>query len=411
MLSSLQHQLKDSEATIVVLTSDRNRMAVEVDELALRLEELEYNNTSRKVDSASCRTETASFNSYDDETMSFGDRHSRIHSTTSDGSEEGSEGFVPLKRAANFSNINSLDESADFKVERRSDTASEKLASNDSSKATADKSTPLSSYKANGPTEVTQQKEVSHDTICDTKEEKSVSLSGLSILHKDTSWERFDRSNSNAELSNLTNNDAGKTLPTFIDDSTKLDTFKELDVRSPFTQLAKSTPLSKPPSADDDVVSGHSATKLSAIGDPWLSPGQSPIASKKPKSTSRNLFWEKNEDCTIYPFYIPDSNEEKGALENEVTSRPMCGTEIPPNELRDVKEPLEDTASVNISSPTMLSSFSLDEKMVSFDEDGQKPVSIIVKKASKENLWDFEPDSIVDVSTGIMAFHFPFTFI
>ena len=409
-ISSLQHRLKDSEATIAVLTSDRNRMAVEVDELASRLDEFEYGNTFRKVDSASCRTETNRFNSCNDETVHVSSMNSSAHSRTSHDNDR-SGGFVPLKRAANFNNINSLDESADFKLEEQNYTSSVKLAGSNRSEIMVENSGPTTSFKAGEPSEIAHEKE---DIACRTNvgneiDEKDQSVNGLSVLHKDTSWERFDRSGSHNALSSLGNNELGRVPPIFVDDDIKSDAFKESDESSQFTRLVKSTPVGKSDRSSVELESGSTAVKSGATDDPWISPGQSPIPDIKSRSASRNLFWEKNEDCTIYPFYIPDDNDENSSLENGHGSRPDISIKLPLRDFGEINESLKDNVDV-VSPSSVPSNFSFDEKILSFDEErrasfdeeSQKPMKFVIKKASKENLWDFEPDSIVDVSTGML---------
>ena len=404
-VSALEHQLKDAEATIVVLSSDRNRMAVEVDELALRLEEIEYGRNFHKVESAKCRTDTASFNSYEDEAMSYSDKHSGIYSRTSYPSEEEAEGFLPLKRAANFSNINALDESADFKLEQQGvsredivvpdapETSSTIFVGAERNDEVVKKSDPLPTCKTNDCSGMTLEK----NDIRKFTSEKSETNNNFSVRHKDTSWEKFDRSDSSAKVSSLAKNETGNLSPILLDSNSESDIFEKTNECSPFAQLVESTPMSKSDAIDEEAKSRPTAGV--SDDDPWVSPADSPIMETKNKTYSRNLFWEKNMDCTIYPFYIPDSNDEDDGVENDLEDKIALNVELPTKNLSDFNEAFTDEA--DVTSPTSLpSDFSFDDKMASFNKEILKPSNIVVKKASKENLWDFEPDSIVDVSTG-----------
>ena len=119
LISSMEWKIKDAEATITVLSADRNRLAVEVDEMALRLEELEYAENLHRHTSTKQQVEKMSRDSSEDEMDSSSDTVTRINSQDSflDSDDDKTESYGSLKRAANFSNINNLDESADFQLE------------------------------------------------------------------------------------------------------------------------------------------------------------------------------------------------------------------------------------------------------------------------------------------------------
>ena len=135
MISSMEWKIKDAEATITVLNADRNRLAVEVDEMALRLEELEYAENLRRHASTKQQVETMSRDSYEDEMNGSSDTVTRINSQESffETDDDETESYGSLKRAANFSNINTLDESADFQMEAPSilDDSSRRLSTDE----------------------------------------------------------------------------------------------------------------------------------------------------------------------------------------------------------------------------------------------------------------------------------------
>lgn len=403
--SSFEHQLTNAEATITVLTSDRNRMAVEVDELALRLEEMEYGSNFQTNELDRNQVETASFNSYEDEAMSYSDKNSGVLSRTSYQSEEDSDGFVSLKRVANFSNINTLDESAVFREEHPIVSETVNVVSphsgyqlkevvvtdeneNIDKRSSAD---PLENPDANS-VEDKLEKVKDSPAKCDTYGKREA---GLLVHHKDSSWERFERLESLAVLSN----GREESDRSFVVKEEESGVFNRADRVSPFLKLVESTPVNN---GDTTKSEAKSNGCLDEPDDPWISPCVSPIAEKKNKDSSRNLFWEKNLDCTIYPFYIPDSHEEEEVTGGDKSEDvcPDLNVGIPTN--NSVCFGKSHTEKVDIKSPTSPScNVSFDEQAVSFvAEANQKPTNIIAKKPSKDNLWDFEPDSIVDVSTG-----------
>lgn len=402
-ISSLEHQLKNSDATIVVLTSDRNRMAVEVDELALRLEEIEYGGNFHKDKSDRCHAETASFNSYEDEAMSCIDKQSSANSRTSYQSEEDSDGFAPLKRSSNFSNINALDESA--VLEQATATAKMDVASPVSN-------TPLKTVVKTDKNDnlvenpdhldkddsiVDQQIEsVPKSSVYEKSDKENESRNDLFVRHKDTSWERFDHSENGAKFPN-----ASKLgLSPFYVNEAHSNAFENEEIRSPFSNIIESTPVSKSDRTNDGTTDSNCQTAQSgAVADPWISPALSPALSpaveRNKKALSRNLFWEKNSDCNIYPFYIPESNEADDCTDESSD----LNISLPDKSFNGFDEAFKDNSDV-VSPGSIPINFSFDEKMMSSDEVNQKPAKVFMKKASKENLWDFEPDSIVDVSTG-----------
>ena len=387
-ISSLRHQLKDSQATIAVLTSERSRMAVEVDELALRLEEMEYGNDFSKTDAPRSHGSK-------DETVNSSAIHRTVPRSASIETEQEPTDFISLKRAANFNNINSLDEATDFKQERLHSTPLKKLVENGMDE---EDSAPI--HEENELPQATHEKTVSYGVSFDRtiKETRAVRM------HKDTSWEKFDRSDSSAALGNLDKSAPEIVTPISVDDRTKLDAFKEPDKCSPFTKLVESTPVAKYDRNIDDAEPEQTNLNFNGIDNPWISPGHSPIVERKSENLPRNLFWEGNEIRSTCPFYIPDTTDEGGAVENGPGVGPGLGDNVPLHNDRELDEVLNDNFDA-ISPSSLPSNFSFDEKMTSFDEDSKKPSNVVIRKSLKENLWDFEPDSIVDVSTGrILSF-------
>ena len=405
-ISSLEWKVKDCEATIVVLTSDRNRLALEIDDMALRIEEFEYAENFRKKDCERSQSETASFNSYEEDAMSFSDKPSGLHSRTSFHSEEGPDNFVPLKRAANFSNINTLDELANFQVKKEDikEDIGESLSKTPSVSTSKEENNNIVESFSEGCSKETgnvDNGEVESNSNCSSGEMPTVPDGNLSVRLKDASWEKFDRSDSSVNFSKRREVELEKNRM-----RTEMEKSSIFEMQnSPFTELLESTPVTKSGQTNGGVkeVKPHGTIEELGAGDPWASPSVSPVIEKKNKSLSRNLFWEKNTDCTIYPFYLPDESDEEEAQEtSNAVDHLGLARELSAGKDEEIfskLEPFKDK--IDLVSPTSLpSSFSFDEKMMSFDEDDMKPAKVFVKKASKENLWDFEPDSIVDVSTG-----------
>ena len=380
-ISSLRHQLKDSQATIVVLTSERNRMAMEVDELALRLEKIEYGNDYSKTDAPRCHSSK-------EEAVNYSTKQRTVPRGTSIEIEEEPTDVISLKRAANFSNINSLNESTDFRQERLPSTSLKELVDNGMDR---EDSAPIS--ERNEFPLAIRQKTVSCGDSCDRtiKEFRAVKM------HKDTSWEKFDRSDSSAAICNLDKSAQETVTP--VDDTTKIGAFIEPDKSSPFTKLVESTPVTRNDRSIDDDEQKQTNLNFNGIDNPWISPGHSPIAERKSQNLPRKLFWESSEIRSTCPFYIPDTTDDGGVVDNGLEGDSGLRDNLPLHDDRELSKVLNDNFDA-ISPSSVPSNFSFDEKMTSFDEDSKKSSRVVIRKSFKENLWDFEPDSIVDVSTG-----------
>eukprot|EP00112_Aurelia_sp_Birch-Aquarium-sp1_P007591 Seg1828.6 transcript_id=Seg1828.6/GoldUCD/mRNA.D3Y31 product="hypothetical protein" protein_id=Seg1828.6/GoldUCD/D3Y31 len=279
-----------------------------------------------------------------------------------------------------------------------------------------------------------------------------------SLAPSDMSWEKFDRSDGAAEFASLRKKpDNEKPVSNFEETSNQaeLTPFSKDAKKSLFMQIVESIPdssVDESPAKSPEL--GLSTTPIPLSEDPWISPLPSPKPEEKPKKFSRNLFWEKNSDCNRYPFYSSNAEDEDTISKNplapfEVASTPSkidaslhrdyftsenegaqrSGTLSPIGSQRSgVLSPIGSQRSGTLSpigrdifyngteeyqefrpfaeevaiseSKSIPKEFSFDEESFSFDEVSKEPVKVIVNQASRENLFDFQPDSIVDVSTG-----------
>ena len=133
------------------------------------------------------------------------------------------------------------------------------------------------------------------------------------------------------------------------------------------------------------------------------------MAERKLENLPRNLSWERNEIGSTCPFYIPDTRDEGDVVDNGLDVGSELNDNLSLYNDRELNEVLNENFEAVSSPSSVRSNFSFDEKMTSFDEDSKKSSRVVIRESFKENLWDFEPDSIVDVSTGmIFALFYPF---
>ncbi len=446
-IASLEFQLKSSTATITVLNADRTRLASEVDSMALRLEEIEYSNNLQSRGFGLNHQESASLYSYDDEAIGFSEKPSQVHSRNSYvDSDEGSSGFGTLKRAANFSNINQLEQSADFQIESATmlsdpfssiNTTTSIVASPDAgckdvnqNVVCDDNGDGLQSGK-----KVTES-ESPQDEISETKTENE------SCRNVDTTNE-----NQNSQIDESNNENDSK-----ISTIALKNTWEDFDSKN----LIDARYIEKSDVVNDELSNGN----------PWVSPTPSPIILRK-SNLSQNPFWESNSVVSKLPFFVPkdpDEQQEISATEEQIASpqenskddfpnpesleSTPVSTNVPSSSLIagsakpdmqfensgsyflgsdfaaspcfHVVESTESTPEATEHNPevTKLRASSLvvksgkpnvlspreniwdRKKSNSWNACNRERSKVLPRISSKDDLWDFEPDSIVDVSTG-----------
>eukprot|EP00794_Sanderia_malayensis_P012131 gene12131-13384_t len=377
IITSLQWKVKNSEATISVLNADRTRLLAEIDAMTLRIEEHECADNFRRHNYDSGNHGSASLCSIDEAT-NFGNKPSQVSSCNSyvASDDDGSSGVGTLKRAANFSDINILDESADF--QRATSTILSDPFTDVSSMQTS--CTEVFSLMSNNENSRNENNAGKCEKVGDAK--------GVNALNNDGGGD------DDKDL---------KVVPADLQEpqiQTSWETFEISENRDKPEEHPRRSETSS-----EELVHDTGDTSL------WLSPSLSPVVVPKSNRNS-NPFWDSIENTSKLPFFIPqDDNEDcedivsnfekefvkKDTLEVNENNHVPC----PNFESSPCKKLINTSAMRNRHLPKHLDSFNR-ERSHSLNSEfiGRARKNVLRKAESKDDLWDFEPDSIVDVSTG-----------
>ena len=369
LISSLKWKLKDSETSITILNANINCLAAEVDIMSSGLKPREFFKIFEQNKSESSPTETGSLQSGEDEAMSSSDKASQIHSHLSYAeSEDGSSVFNAAKSPSN----GIVELTSDLQIRKTEDD-------------TITITSPLTTAQLDRSPWIDKNDNNVHDrtnikvTQSASEQDRSTS-NGLS--KESLSWEKFD----------LSGNFKGGN-------------------------------------PENEAVSDAPLRKLLQNGldknDPWISPLPSPLVKQR-SSLSKNCFWE-NEDKNGESkyFFVPDIDKKNEVVIADKTVEvknetlgfsedfPELLTEVDREKLNKNNQNLTLNSSIRHGnqeeSPedSDTNSWKLDVRSRNSDMDSWNSETSetifengLPEKGSIHNLWDFEPDSIVDVSTG-----------
>jgi len=382
-IKTLEWHLKDAEANVTSLTAERSKLALETDELAMKLEEYEYATQFGQMRTSHHQHMSKRSSSSTDYDGSLRNLYSSIQSIPESELENEDEDAVVdnlpgLVRAANFSNICALDESLDFKMEI------DKLSC-------ASGSTSDSLWTRTPSTQSLQSSVPSLQSLYQPRAETS-----LNMNISDSS--NFLRVSSNASLDG------------------KFDTYKH-SLQAP---LKSWKPIDLDSGFDSDAAFGGTAAMCSSqpsnksdlfTFEPVHVVKCNPTSSKLKFSDS----YRKSKENPVLKAFSDDETVENSSFEDDdlVLS---CKTEpgdavISKKELRtcfsdDFSElPIQKiercSGRLNLLEDEDLSNCSIESLNDNEFADRENiSVETLEKTTEEDDMWGFEPESIVDVSTG-----------
>ena len=353
-ISSLEWEVKDAKATITALTSDKNKLIMEMENMELRLEQLEEENSMQQNLSVMTHSESIE-NSSEEEQMSCSDKRSNQPDScvsNEDDSEDGC-GFGQLKRAANFSNINTLDESAEFRM----DPDQMSIFSGDGADQSSHNGTDYyvdQNFCDDGEFESMASNTRKNQNISPLMEQKDMSIFNDKNVNessrkvKDNQEENLDRSYLEDEVFETEPSQSKSEQKLF---ASKWQSFESNLVNNNNNNIT----------IEKDGETKIHIKVINSPPDPWTSPTD----SQQHTAHSNN-----SETDGINSLTCLDSAEESEISQHERI-----------NSFED--------------------SFIEDEKC--FDKHFSDQVGsgkVVLHNMRKNDSWDFEPDSIIDVSTG-----------